>query len=79
MMKFIKYAAYFLVLVGALNWGLIGLFGYNLIAAIAGDMTVFARIIYSLVGVGAIITAFTRHDCENVVQEEAYECRSCGL
>ncbi|MEW5746324.1 MAG: DUF378 domain-containing protein [Nitrospirota bacterium] len=43
-----------LVIIGGINWGLIGLFGFDLVAAIFGDMSAFSRIIYTLVGVGAL-------------------------
>ena len=44
-----------LVVIGALNWGAIGLFQFDLVAWIAGGQdSVFARIIYSLVGLAAI-------------------------
>lgn len=43
-----------LLIVGGLNWGLIGLFTFDLIAAILGDMSVLARIVYILVGIAAI-------------------------
>jgi len=46
-----------LTIVGALNWGLIGLFNFDLVAAIFGDMSVITRIVYSLVGVSAIYLA----------------------
>lgn len=47
--------ALFLVLVGALNWGLIGFFDFDLVAAIfGGDDTLLARIVYSLVGISAL-------------------------
>ena len=48
-MNIIQKSALVLTLIGALNWGLIGIFDFNLVAAIFGDMTVAARIIYSLV------------------------------
>lgn len=54
-MNIIQKSALVLTLIGALNWGLIGIFDFNLVAAIFGDMTVAARIIYSLVGIAAII------------------------
>lgn len=78
-MKFLKYTAYILTLLGALNWGLIGLFGFNLVAAIFGDMTVLARIIYSVIGVSAIVTTLTMHQCENIEIEENCECGTCGF
>ena len=49
-MKTLSYIALTIAIVGAVNWGLIGLFGFNLVAFLFGDMTLLARIIYSLVG-----------------------------
>lgn len=47
--------ALILVIVGALNWGLIGLFGLDLVAFLCGgQMAVFSRIIYSLVGLAGL-------------------------
>lgn len=46
--------AYILVLAGALNWGLIGIFNWNLVEAIFGGFNAGSRIIYILVLVGAI-------------------------
>ena len=45
-----------LVIIGALNWLLIGLFNFDLVAALFGQMSVFSRIIYALVGVSGIIS-----------------------
>ena len=53
-MKFLTQIALWLVLIGALNWGLIGLFSWNLVGTIFGDMTFLSRVVYILVGVGAI-------------------------
>lgn len=44
-----------LTIVGAITWGLIGLFDFNLVEFIFGEKTIFARIVYSLVGVAGII------------------------
>ena len=76
-MKYLRYAAYALVLIGALNWGLVGLFGFDLVAAIFGDMTILSRIIYSLVGLSAIVTALMVHHCEPIEQPEGCEYGSC--
>ena len=44
-----------LVIIGALNWGSIGLFGFDFVAAICGGpATTLARIIYTLVGIAAL-------------------------
>lgn len=39
-----------LVIIGAINWGLIGLFGLNLVETIFGEMSWLSRIVYVLVG-----------------------------
>ncbi len=47
--------ALILVIIGALNWGLIGLFNFDLVASIfGGQSTVLSRIIYSLVGLAGL-------------------------
>lgn len=46
-----------LVLIGAINWGLFGLFKFDLVAAIFGDLSILSRIIYTLVGIAAIYFA----------------------
>lgn len=43
-----------LLLIGALNWGLIGFFGFNLVTAVFGEMEVISRLIYALVGLAAL-------------------------
>ena len=42
-------------IIGAINWGLIGLFDFNLVTALFGDATVLTRIVYTLVGLAGII------------------------
>ena len=53
-MKIIDKIALVLIIVGALNWGLIAIFNFDLVAAIFGDMTVISRIVYGLVGVSGL-------------------------
>lgn len=43
-----------LVIVGGLNWGLVGAFNFDLVAAIFGEMSALSRIVYVLVGLAAI-------------------------
>ena len=50
--------ALIVLMVGGLNWGLIGFFDFNLVTAIFGDMTRLSRVIYSLVGLAAMYTVF---------------------
>lgn len=47
------WVAMVLVIVGGLNWGLVGLFDYNLVEAILGAFPTVERIVYVLVGLGA--------------------------
>lgn len=47
-----------LVIVGGLNWGLIGIFNFNLVAAIFGPLSIISRIIYILVGISAVYMIF---------------------
>lgn len=54
-MRNLQALAYVLIIIGALNWGLIGIFGFNLVSFLFGEMTVLTRIIYSLVGISAIL------------------------
>ena len=54
-------------------------FGFDLVAAIFGDMTVFTRIIYSLVGISAIVTALTMHHCDCIETTEDDNYRRCSL
>ena len=42
-----------LIIIGGLNWGLVGFFNWNLVAAILGDGTGLSRIVYVLVGLSA--------------------------
>jgi len=46
---------YILVMVGALNWGMVGLFGIDVIARLFGPGSLGARIFYILIGVAAIV------------------------
>ncbi|MBN2132917.1 MAG: DUF378 domain-containing protein [Sedimentisphaerales bacterium] len=54
MWKYVDVAAYSLLLIGAINWGLVGFFGFDLVAAIFGSMSVVSRIVYALVGLAAL-------------------------
>lgn len=54
-MVFFNLVSYILVLIGALNWGLFGIFNFNLVSSIfAGPRTVGAIIVYSLIALAAI-------------------------
>ena len=53
-MKIIDKIALVLVVIGAINWGLIGIFNFNLVDAIFGVMSILSRIIYILVGISGL-------------------------
>ena len=53
-MKVIDKIALVLIIIGAINWGLIGFFRFDLVATIFGEMSVISRIIYALVGVSGL-------------------------
>ncbi|WAH36397.1 DUF378 domain-containing protein [Alicyclobacillus dauci] len=50
----IDWVAWVLAIVGALNWGVIGFFGFNVIDAVFGTGTGLSRTIYALVGLGGL-------------------------
>ena len=43
-----------LIIVGGLNWGLVGILDFNLVSALFGDMSAVSRIVYVLVGLSAV-------------------------
>nr|PZN72673.1 MAG: DUF378 domain-containing protein [Bacillota bacterium] len=50
------FIARLLVIIGALNWGLIGLFGFDLVAFLfGGQMSLVSRIVYTLVGIAGVV------------------------
>jgi uncharacterized protein len=46
-----------LVIVGGLNWGLVGIFNFDLVATIFGDMSSLSRVVYTLVGLASVYLA----------------------
>lgn len=59
-MKFVRYLAYALVVIGALNWGLWGFFQFDLVAWLFdGNTSWLSRIVYSIVGLGGVYTLFS--------------------
>jgi len=59
MTKIIDMLVLLLVVVGGLNWGLIGFFDYDLVAYFFGDMTTITRVFYGAFGVAAAYYGFT--------------------
>ena len=57
-MKIIDKIALILIIIGAINWGLIGFFDFNLVTSLFQDSSVITRIIYGIVGICGIINIF---------------------
>lgn len=54
----LDWIAIILLIVGGLNWGLVGIFSWDLVAAIFGEMSVISRIVYVLVGLSGLYLLF---------------------
>ena len=69
-----------LIIIGGINWGLIGIFGFNLVAAIFGAWPIVERIIYIIVGIAAIIMIFVacRHCGRKCTSCHGGVCSQCG-
>lgn len=64
-MKALHMLAFILVVVGALNWGLVGVADFNLVNKIFGSWEMIERIVYILVGLSAVYLALNhKHDCK---------------
>ena len=60
--KALDYTLLALVIIGAINWGLIGLFRFDLVAFIFGNMSWLSRIVYAIVGIcGLYLISFYLH------------------
>jgi len=59
-MEMIELIALILVLVGGLNWGLVGLLNINLVTLILGSVPILVTIVYDLVGLSALYIAYTK-------------------
>ena len=65
-MKALHYIALVLVIIGAVNWGLVGLFQFDLVATLfGGESEPLSRIVYSLVGLSGLIVAGTSLALQN--------------
>lgn len=59
------WVAIVLAVIGAVNWGLIGLFDFNLVSAIFGPMSTMSRIVYVLVGLAGLYLVFAAATLES--------------
>jgi len=63
---------FLLLVIGGLNWLLVGLFGFDLVAAIFGNMSAISKIVYTLVGLSAIFELVThKSNCKICSKKEA--------
>lgn len=53
-LKILDWVAFVLVVVGGLNWGLVGILKFDLVATLFGDMSALSRVVYTLVGLSAL-------------------------
>ena len=53
-MRYVNLITLMLLIVGGLNWGLVGLFDFDLVAVLFGAMSPLSRVVYALVGVSAL-------------------------
>jgi uncharacterized protein len=57
-MKGLPKLAWVLLLIGGLNWGLVGLFGFDVVAKVFGNMSTLTKVVYDLVGLSALYLIF---------------------
>ncbi len=64
-MKTLDIIVAMLLVIGGLNWGLVGIFGFDLVAGIFGDMTLLSRLVYAVVGLSAAYQAVQLKSIQN--------------
>lgn len=70
-MKTLDIIVLVLVIIGAVNWGLIGFFAFDLVAALFGDMSTFSRVVYAIIGIAGLYSiSFLARDREVVTKEK---------
>ena len=68
--------ALILMVIGALNWGMIGLFGFDLVASLfGGSISAISRIIYTIVGLAGLwgITILFRRNADNRIPQSEFD------
>ena len=71
-MKALHAVSFILVIVGGLNWLLVGLFSWDIGAIFGGQDAIISRIVYVLVGLSAIYLVLThKKDCKNCATSAA--------
>ncbi|MCK4609341.1 MAG: DUF378 domain-containing protein [Gammaproteobacteria bacterium] len=76
-MKILHWISILLIIIGGLNWGLVGLLHLNLITHFFGPMSLLSRLIYILIGLAAVFTIYyavkSKHGCKCCKKSEAAE------
>jgi uncharacterized membrane protein YuzA (DUF378 family) len=67
----IDWLAMVLVIVGGLNWGLVGAFKFNLVDTLFGDMSTLSRLVYTLVGLSAVYLVYTASKLGGATRRQA--------
>lgn len=62
-MKTLDLIVIILLIIGGINWGLVGLFDFNLVGYIFSSIPLIAKLIYDLVGLAAIYKIFALFQC----------------
>ena len=71
-MKALHTVAFVLVVVGALNWGLVGAGGWNLVEMLLGSWSWLEKLVYILVGLSALYLVFThKKSCKDCCGSDA--------
>ncbi len=66
--KLLHIVAFSLLLVGGLNWGLVGFFGFDLVETLFGAWPMVVQVVYSLVGLSTVY----------IVVTHTSDCKICG-
>lgn len=66
----LDYVSLVIITIGALNWGLVGLFGFNLVDTLFGAGSIVAKIVYIIVGLAGLYTLYLTFKISSGAQEE---------
>lgn len=60
-MYYLRILTYILIIIGALNWGLVGFMNIDAVALLFGEMSALSRIIYGIIGISAILSLISSY------------------
>lgn len=72
-MKSLDIVSLILIIIGGLNWGLVGAFDFNLVDSIFGEGSALSRIVYVLVGLAAV---YALYPLSRILSDDRREVRS---